>query len=186
MKMGMETVMSHQSTQGATVACVPDAISFAEPRSATKRFLTMAVALGAGFIGGSFLETQMTMSSALTLLFVVFALAGGFLSTWSPCGYSSLSLLRPAGRYTFGSVVRWSPTFLMHVMGYAAGALLLGGLLGLAGWVLFEKLPFNYMVAGLSVLSIGYGLHQFGFLKCHTRSAGRRCRMMLAIAFGLG
>lgn len=155
-----------QSTQGnAAVACVPDAISFAEPRSVTKRFMTMITAIAAGVIGGNLLESQMTATSAITAMFVLLALVGGFLSTWSPCGYSSLSLLRPAGRYSLGSVVRWTPTFLTHALGYAVGALVLGGALGLTGWMLFEQLPFNYMVAGLSVLGIGYGLHQFGFMK---------------------
>ena len=166
MKMGKGSWGYSQSSQGnATVACVPDAISFAEPRSVTKRFVTMVTALAAGVIGGNLLESQMTVSSAITSMFVVLALVGGFLSTWSPCGYSSLSLLRPAGRYTFRSVASWTPTFLTHALGYALGALLLGGALGLAGWLLFEHLPFNYMVAGLSVLGIGYGLHQFGFMK---------------------
>jgi cytochrome c biogenesis protein CcdA len=166
MKMGKGSWGYSQSSQGnATVACVPDAISFAEPRSVTKRFLTMATALAAGVIGGNLIESQMTATSAITSMFVVLALVGGFLSTWSPCGYSSLSLLRPAGRYSFGSVARWTPTFLTHALGYAAGALVLGGALGLAGWLLFEHLPFNYMVAGLSVIGIGYGLHQFGFMK---------------------
>lgn len=166
MKMGMESGDYHRSSQGAAaVACVPDAISFAEPRSVTKRFLTMVTALAAGVIGGNLLEAQMTASSAITSMFIVFALVGGFLSTWSPCGYSSLSLLRPAGRYTFKSVVSWTPTFLTHALGYAIGAVILGGALGLAGWLLFDELPFNYMVAGLSVLGIGYGLHQLGFMK---------------------
>lgn len=166
MKMGTDSGVYRQSSQAAAgVACVPDAISFAEPRSVTKRFLTMATALTAGVIGGNLLESQMTATSAITSMFVVLALVGGFLSTWSPCGYSSLSLLRPAGRYSFGSVMSWTPTFMTHALGYAVGAVVLGGALGLAGWLLFEQLPFNYMVAGLSVLGIGYGLHQFGFMK---------------------
>lgn len=165
MKMGMETGVRHHAAQAAAVACVPDAISFAEPRSVTKRFLTMAAALTTGFIGGSLLETQMAASSAITSMFVVLALVGGFLSTWSPCGYSSLSLLRPAGRYTLGAVVRWTPTFMTHALGYAIGAALLGGVLGLTGWLLFEGLSFSHMAIGLSVLGMAYGLHQFGFLK---------------------
>jgi len=122
-------------------------------------------AIATGLIGGGMLQSVMPTEMALTGLFVVLALVGGLLSTWSPCGYSSLSLLRPAGRYTFGSVARWTPTFLTHALGYAVGALVLGGVLGLAGWLLFEQLPFNYLVVGLSVIGIGYGLHQFGFLK---------------------
>ncbi|TFW70807.1 methylamine utilization protein MauF [Methylotenera oryzisoli] len=165
MKMGIGSG-TYQASQGnAAVACVPDAISFAEPRSGTVRFATMALAIAAGVAGGSILDSRVATTDALTAMFVVLALVGGFLSTWSPCGYSSLSLLRPAGRYSFGSVARWTPTFLTHVLGYAVGALVLGGALGFAGWLLFEQLPFTYMVAGMSVLAIGYGVHQFGFLK---------------------
>jgi len=166
MKMGVRSGAYHQSSQGsAAVACVPDAISFAEPRSGAVRFAVMTLAVAVGVAGGVALDSRVATADALTAMFVVLALVGGFLSTWSPCGYSSLSLLRPAGRYSFGSVVRWTPTFLTHVLGYAVGALVLGGALGLAGWLLFEQLPFNYMVAGLSVIGIGYGLHQFGFMK---------------------
>ena len=165
MKMGIGSGMYQTSQGNAAVACVPDAISFAEPRSGAVRFVTMVSALAAGVIGANVLQSQITAASAITSMFIVLALVGGFLSTWSPCGYSSLSLLRPAGRYSFGSVMRWTPTFLTHALGYALGALVLGGALGLAGWLLFDKLPFNYMVAGLSVLGIGYGLHQLGFMK---------------------
>lgn len=158
--------MYSQSSQGgAAVACVPDAIVFSEQRSTLARFVMMVLALTVGVVGGSMLNSQMAMTEALTGMFVVLALIGGFLSTWSPCGYSSLSLLRPAGRYSFKSVTKWTPTFMTHALGYAIGALVLGGMLGLAGWLLFTKLPFNYMVAGMSVLAIGYGAHQFGFLR---------------------
>lgn len=125
----------------------------------------MVLAAVLGVAGGSMMESQMANVDALTWMFVVLALVGGFLSTWSPCGYSSLSLLRPAGRYSLGSVVRWSPTFLTHALGYAIGAVVLGGMLGLAGMLLFGSVPFGYWVAGMAVLAIGYGLHQFGFLK---------------------
>lgn len=158
--------MYSQSSQGgAAVACVPDAIVFSEQRSALARFVMMVLAITVGVVGGSMLNSQMAMTEALTGMFVVLALIGGFLSTWSPCGYSSLSLLRPAGRYSFKSVAKWTPTFMTHAIGYAIGALILGGMLGLAGWLLFTKLPFNYMVAGMSILAIGYGAHQFGFLR---------------------
>lgn len=125
----------------------------------------MVLAAVLGVAGGNMMASQMANVDALTWMFVVLALVGGFLSTWSPCGYSSLSLLRPAGRYSFGSVVRWAPTFLTHALGYAIGAVVLGGMLGLAGMLLFGSVPFGYWVAGMAVLAIGYGLHQFGFLK---------------------
>lgn len=125
----------------------------------------MIVAIVVGAVGGSLLHSKVPVVNALTGLFIVLALAGGFLSTWSPCGYSSLSLLRPAGRYSFASVLRWSPTFFTHALGYAIGAVVLGGALGMAGWLLFSSLPFSYMVAGMAVLALGYGAHQFGFMK---------------------
>lgn len=152
---------SSQIESGAT--CVPDAISFSETKSSGTRVAIMLSALAVGVGAGSLFNAQ--MSGALSWMFLVMTLVGGFLSTWSPCGYSSLSLLRPAGKYSFGSVARWTPTFVMHAVGYAIGAVMLGGALGLTGAFLFGELAFSHMVMGLAVLAIGYGVHQFGFLK---------------------
>ncbi|MGY1490447.1 methylamine utilization protein MauF [Methylobacillus pratensis] len=164
--MSIDAKLSRQASGGkAGVACVPDAYSFSEARSPGTRFALMLSAVAAGLAGGAMLHSAVSSTSALTGLFIVLALAGGFLSTWSPCGYSSLSLLRPAGRYSFASVLRWSPTFFTHALGYAIGAVVLGGALGMAGWLLFSSLPFSYMVAGMAVLALGYGAHQFGFMK---------------------
>lgn len=149
----------------ATAACVPDALSFSETQSTGMRLVSMVLAVAAGIVAGGMLDTRMATGDALTAMFVLLALVGGFLSTWSPCGYSSLSLLRPAGRYSFGSVVRWAPTFVTHAIGYAIGAVVLGGMLGLVGMLLLGSVPFGYWVAGMAVLAIGYGMHQFGFLK---------------------
>lgn len=146
-------------------ACVPDAFNFAESHSTKARLLAMASGIAVGVLGGTQLDANMAMVEALSVLLVVLALVGGFLSTWSPCGYSSLSLLRPAGRYSFGSVMRWTPTFLTHALGYAIGALVLGGALGMTGWLLLDSVPFIYWVAGVAALAIGYGVHQLGFLK---------------------
>ncbi|WP_020167194.1 MULTISPECIES: methylamine utilization protein MauF [Methylotenera] len=166
MSMNVGATVLHQSqSTHAAIECIPDAYTFSETQSTKTRLVMVVSAIATGLIGGGMLQSVMPTEMALTGLFVVLALVGGLLSTWSPCGYSSLSLLRPAGRYTFGSVARWTPTFLTHALGYAVGALVLGGVLGLAGWLLFEQLPFNYLVVGLSVIGIGYGLHQFGFLK---------------------
>jgi cytochrome c biogenesis protein CcdA len=150
-----------QMESGAT--CVPDAISFSESKSAGVRFAIMLTAIAAGVTAGTLFNGQMTDS--LTGVFLVLTLIGGFLSTWSPCGYSSLSLLRPAGKYSFASVARWTPTFITHALGYAIGAVILGGALGLVGTLLFESLAFNHMVMGLAALAVGYGAHQLGFLK---------------------
>ncbi len=152
---------SSQVENGA--ACVPDAISFSESKSSSARFIIMLSAIAVGVTAGALLNTQ--MSSALTGMFLALTLIGGFLSTWSPCGYSSLSLLRPAGKYSLGSVLRWTPTFITHAIGYAIGALMLGGTLGLVGAFLFGQLAFSHMVIGLAALSIGYGAHQLGFMK---------------------
>lgn len=152
---------SSQVENGA--ACVPDAISFSESKSSGARFAIMLSAIVVGVTAGTLFNTQ--MSSALTGMFLALTLIGGFLSTWSPCGYSSLSLLRPAGNYSLRSVVRWTPTFITHAIGYAFGALILGGALGLVGAFLFEQLAFSHMVIGLAVLAVGYGAHQLGFMR---------------------
>lgn len=158
-------VYRQQSQGGPEVACVPDAISFSESKSPAVRLMLLLSAVVIGVSAASLLDSRMAMGDALQWMFIGLALVGGFLSTWSPCGYSSLSLLRPAGHYSLASVVRWAPTFATHALGYAIGALMLGGMLGLVGWLFFAQVPFNYVVAGLSVLSLGYGAHQLGFLK---------------------
>lgn len=147
------------------VTYIPDAINFAESKSPVTRVILMSTALATGVAGGYLMNSQAAGITGLYWMFMVLTLAGGFLSTWSPCGYSSLSLLRPAGKYSLGSVARWTPTFLTHALGYAIGALMLGGAVGLLGWMAFSQLPFTYMVGGLSLLALGYGAHQFGFLK---------------------
>ena len=154
---------SQTSTVENSSTCVPDAISFSESKSSGQRFAIMLSAITIGVATGIALNTQ--ASSMLTAMFFVLTFVGGLLSTWSPCGYSSLSLLRPAGKYSFGSVARWTPTFITHAIGYAIGALMLGGALGLVGAFLFEQLAFSHMIMGLAILAIGYGAHQLGFLK---------------------
>lgn len=161
MNLGAETY--HQQPQ--LNASVPDAIDFSKPSSTKARLATMIIALMLGIGGGGLLSTQGAGAGALQWMFITLALIGGFLSTWSPCGYSSLSLLRPAGKYSLSSVIRWTPTFISHALGYALGALMLGGMLGLISWAFFSALPFSYMVIGMATLSLGYGAHQLGFLK---------------------
>lgn len=151
------------NTESAT--CVPDAVNFSETKSSKSRFVLMLSAIIVGVSGGALLNAQGAMTSSITWLFVVLTFMGGLFSTWSPCGYSSLSLLRPAGKYSLKSVTRWTPTFITHAIGYAFGALILGGGLGLVGAFLFEQLAFSHMVIGLAMLAIGYGAHQLGFLK---------------------
>lgn len=156
----------HQSAQQAAgVACVPDAYSFSEAQSPRARFLLMVSALIIGVVGGGVFKHAVPAQDAFTGMFLIIALVGGFLSTWSPCGYSSLSLLRPAGKYSARSVLRWAPTFFTHAVGYAIGAVVLGGMLGAAGWLLFRNVPLQYSVGILAVLGLGYGAHQLGFLR---------------------
>ncbi|HEY0906511.1 MAG TPA: methylamine utilization protein MauF [Methylophilus sp.] len=166
MSIHLGATMISGSPQAHTAeTCVPDAYHFSKAQSTGTRFLMLVTALASGIFAGKVMHSAMPVESALTTLFVLMALTGGLLSTWSPCGYSSLSLLRPAGRYSLGSVARWAPTFFTHAVGYAIGAVILGGMLGFAGWLLFSEVPMQYSVIGLAILSLGYGAHQFGFLK---------------------
>ena len=161
MNLGAETY--HQQPQ--MNPSVPDAIDFSKSSSTKARFATMVIAVMMGIGAGGLLTSQGASTGALQWMFIVLALIGGFLSTWSPCGYSSLSLLRPAGKYSLNSVIRWTPTFITHALGYALGALMLGGMLGLISWTFFSDLPFTYMASGIAILALGYGAHQLGFMK---------------------
>lgn len=164
MKADIDAGLYNQPAQmNDNATCVPDAINFSESKSSSARFVLMIAALVAGVSVGTMLSGQ--MGNTLTWMFLSLTLVGGFLSTWSPCGYSSLSLLRPAGKYSAGSVLRWSPTFVTHALGYAIGAVILGGGLGVVGSVLFGHLAFNHAVMILAALAIGYGAHQLGFLR---------------------
>ena len=156
---------SRASQAYAAETCVPDAYHFSKSQSTGTRFVMMVTAVVSGVFAGKLMHGSMPVESALMSLFVLLAFVGGLLSTWSPCGYSSLSLLRPAGRYSFGSVMRWAPTFFTHAIGYAIGAVILGSMLGFTGWLLFSEVPAQYSIAGLAILAIGYGMHQFGFLR---------------------
>lgn len=144
---------------------VADCVSFSKPQSVASRsaLMFMSGAIGASIgIGGSqfFPEAQIA-----TWLIAGVTLMGGLLSTWSPCGYSSLCLLRPNGSYSAGSVVRYVPTLALHGLGYAFGAVILGTMLALAGYALGLQ---NHMETGAIILAsvaVLYGVHQFGFLR---------------------
>ncbi len=154
---------------------VADAVTFSKPQSAASR---VALMLMSGAIGGAigvfgpqyFPEAQI----ALWLVAGV-TLMGGLLSTWSPCGYSSLCLLRPNGSYSAKSVLRYLPTLTLHGLGYAMGAVILGSLLALVGYALGLQ---NHIETGAIVLAsiaVIYGAHQFGFLKLPYPQ--RRCQV---------
>lgn len=144
---------------------VADCVAFSKPQSLASRSVLM---LMSGVIGGAigvagsqyFPEAQIA-----TWLVAGVTLMGGLLSTWSPCGYSSLCLLRPNGNYSASSVMRFVPTLALHGLGYALGAVIIGSMLALAGYALGLQ---NHIQTGaivLAAVAVIYGAHQFGFLK---------------------
>jgi cytochrome c biogenesis protein CcdA len=154
---------------------VPDATDFASPRSKTLRAYLMALSALSGILGVYFFLPDVPLQAAVAWLLVAMAFAGGLLSTWSPCGYSSVCLLRPNGKYSARSVFAWLPTLGAHAIGYVAGALILGGALGFIGSVLGLQ---HYLAYSLPVFALGlvlYGAHQFGFIKVPYPQ--RRCQV---------
>lgn len=148
---------------------VADCVTFAPAFAPGARLAMLAASAVAGAAAGSYLVASAggvaaVPASTLWLALAIVAFAGGLLSTWSPCGYSSISLLRPTGRGG-RAVLRWLPTFAAHAAGYAIGALVLGGFLGFVGGLLG--------FAGISTLTLGvlafvglvYGAHQLDFLR---------------------
>ncbi|WP_328286675.1 methylamine utilization protein MauF [Paracoccus aminophilus] len=105
------------------------------------------------------------LTGALWAVIGVAALAGGVLSTWSPCGYSSISLLRPNGRGV-KAAIGWLPTFAMHGVGYAVGAVILGTLLGAIGALAgFTGFASTVALSVLAIIGLLYGAHQLDFLR---------------------
>ena len=123
---------------------VPDCISFPQPFSRAARLALLVAGALAGAAGG--LALKGAGGPALWTVVGLAAVAGGLLSTWSPCGYSSISLLRQTGRGA-KAVMGFLPTFAMHGLGYALGAVILGTLLGAIGGL-----------AGFSGFATGFGL----------------------------
>lgn len=124
----------------------------------------LAGAAIAGSAGGLALTGAGDLPDMLWGVIGAAAVVGGVLSTWSPCGYSSISLLRPTGRGV-RAVAEWVPTFAAHGAGYALGALILGtalggigALLGFAGWGMTA-------LAVLALVGLVYGAHQLDFLR---------------------
>jgi hypothetical protein len=160
---------------GNGVERVADATFFARPRSRTTRVFLMALSAAAGAVGAHYLYSGVALETAMLWLLIPIALAGGLLSTWSPCGYSSVCLLRPNGRYSLNSVTAWMPTLFAHAVGYALGALVLGGALGLAGYALGLDAYLAYTAPVFAALLVLYGAHQFGFVKVPYPQ--RRCQV---------
>ncbi len=144
---------------------VADCVTFPQETSRAVRIGVVVTAAVTGAAGASLALSHVGRADIVPSLLLGLGFAGGLLSTWSPCGYSSLCLLRPVGHYSWRSVVGYTPALLLHGVGYLAGALTLGGILGLAG-----------SLVGLSGLSVGallvlgligvvYGAHQLGFVR---------------------
>lgn len=154
---------------------VPDVTEFAQPTSKSFRVMLMAVSAAAGAVAAYAFMSDVPVETSLLWLLLPIAFAGGLLSTWSPCGYSSVCLLRPNGRATLGSVMAWLPTLFAHFIGYALGAVVLGGALGLAGQALGLQGTLAYALPVFAVLLVLYGAHQFGFVRVPYPQ--RRCQV---------
>lgn len=143
---------------------VPDCQVFAEGFSGTARAAILAASAIAGAAGGLAMAGAPDSRAAVWGVLGVSAIAGGVLSTWSPCGYSSISLLRPSGRGA-KAVVDWLPTFAMHGAGYALGALILGTALGGIGAILGFTGFGTAALVMLALVGLIYGAHQLDFLR---------------------
>ncbi|MBB1491071.1 methylamine utilization protein MauF [Paracoccus sp. MC1854] len=143
---------------------VPDCQIFAEEFSRPARLTILAASGLAGAVGGVALAGAADSTAAVWGTLGVAAVAGGVLSTWSPCGYSSISLLRPTGRGA-KAVAEWLPTFAMHGAGYALGALILGTALGALGAILGFAGFGTVALVLLALVGLIYGAHQLDFLR---------------------
>lgn len=146
----------------APVESVADCVVFPKEQSTALRAGVLA---GSAVVGAAGAYLAGSSSGLTSGLLVALAFCGGLLSTWSPCGYSSLCLLRPVGRYSARSLARFTPAFLAHGLGYAIGAVLLGGALGFVGHLLGLSGASALAFAGLGALGLVYGAHQLGFLR---------------------
>lgn len=151
---------SHSHAQ-ATAESISDCVVFPKKRSTAAR---VGILAGAAFVGAAGAYVAGPQNGLTTWLLLGSAFCGGLLSTWSPCGYSSLCLLRPVGHYSMRSLARFTPAFLLHGLGYALGAVLLGSLLGLIGYGLGFSVTSVLALVGLGSLGVVYGAHQLGFL----------------------
>lgn len=147
---------------------IPDSMtiadSFAPASHYSAGFSYLALGLAAtGGVGASALF-PLGADSVIVLLCGL-AFAGGLLSTWSPCGYSSLSLLRIDPPQDLPSVMRWMPTMSTHALGYISGGLLLAFALAGISWLLPVPGFTPLALAGLAVAALLYGLHQLNIIR---------------------
>ena len=151
------------TTSAGSGAGVPDCAVFAEEFSGRTRLAVLGASALVGLAAGMAMTGAADRIGTIWTLLGVSAVAGGVLSTWSPCGYSSISLLRPTGRGA-RAVIGWLPTFAAHGAGYALGALILGSLLGgigaIAGFAGFGPAA----LVALALVGLIYGAHQLDFL----------------------
>lgn len=131
---------------------------------ADRRALLLLLSVAGGLGSGLWLAGSAGAAAALPALCLL-AFVGGLLSTWSPCGYSSLSLLRPAGPYGAAAVGRWLPTLAAHGLGYLLGAGALAAGLGMAGWLLPVGGLSGWGLVLIGAMGLAYGLHQLGLVR---------------------
>ena len=144
---------------------VPDCVFFPDSYSKATRGLILLSAVAVGGVGGYMMSGAADRSTALWSVLGAGAFAGGVLSTWSPCGYSSISLLRAKGTGV-KAAIGWLPTFAMHGLGYAAGAVILGTLLGAIGGIAgFTGFATTIALSVLAIIGLLYGAHQLDLIR---------------------
>ena len=162
MSMIEQTGMPPRFASGDSIA---DCTVFGNEVGRVSRFLMLSGAAAAGVLGAFAAHERMSPETAALGLMAGLAFAGGLLSTWSPCGYSSLCLLRPRGKYTARNLLRWTPGFVIHGLGYALGAVILGVLLGGLGQVMgFRGVSVGAMT-GIGAAAVFYGAHQLRLVR---------------------
>lgn len=141
---------------------VPDVLPGASaPGTSAKATVVVGAAI-AGCAIGAIVPADETARWAI-LAGVAFL--GGLLSTWSPCGYSSLATLRPWGRWSPAAVVAWLPTLAAHGLGYLLGGLLLGGLLALGAVALSVPQGASWPFLVLGGFACAYAVDQIGLVR---------------------
>lgn len=159
-------------TDGETISLAPmtgesvaDCVIFPKEQSRTVRTAVLVAAGALGVAAPLVAAPSVSVSAMTATVLVGMAFAGGLLSTWSPCGYSSLCLLRPHGRYSVRALAGFTPAFVLHGLGYALGAVALGGALGFAGSLIGFSGATLWALIGLGLAGLIYGAHQLGFLR---------------------
>ena len=171
-----ETWNNHgHATRDGVVDHVDDVTTFAQPWSRLARIALLALSAVIGAVSAAVFAVGTPLDAVLLWVLLPVAFFGGLLSTWSPCGYSSVCLLRPSGAYSRASVMAWIPTLIAHAVGYTLGGVILGGALGFVGYALGLNATLAYTIPVFGVLLVLYGAHQFGFL--NVPYPQRRCQV---------